>query len=77
MLKSLDGRNHVDEGRFKLPLQGLLIGAEGLQMPIEDAGHVVVNLEHLMLQSLEAIGLAIARRHRLMRGHTIKFALAA
>ena len=66
MFNSLDGRSHVDKGRFELPLEGLLIFAEGLQVSVKDAGYVVVDLEHLMLQSLEAIGLAIARRHRLL-----------
>ena len=37
LLDSLDGRSHVGEGRFAVPPQGLLICAESLQVPLEDA----------------------------------------
>ena len=73
----LDGDAHVLERRLELSLQRHLIGADALNVSLEDASHLIVDLEQFMLQSLQAFGVAIAGLHNSIPCGPVEIMLAA
>ena len=61
LLHRLHSCGRVGEGTLQLALERLLVGAERLEVALEDAGDIVVGLEHLVLQRFEAVRLPGAR----------------
>ena len=55
VLHRLDGRSHVGESCLELALESLLIGTESLKVTVEDASHIVIDLEQFVLQSFKTI----------------------
>ena len=76
-LDCFDGAAHVLERGLELDLQRRRVGVDALKMSIEDAGHFVVGLEHLMLQGLQAICVVVAGRHNPLPGGSVEIVLAA
>ena len=70
-------RGHVEEGALQLALECQLTGAERLEVALKDAGNVVVDLEHFVLQRLDAVSLAVAGCRRLDPAHAVQVVLAA
>ena len=70
-------RGHVEEGALQLALECQLTGAERLKMPLKDGRDIVIDLEHFVLQRLDALCLAVAGRRRLDPAHAVQVVLAA
>ena len=77
LLHRLHSCGRVGEGTLQLALERLLVGAERLKVALEDAGDIVVGLEHLVLQCFEAVRLPVARCRCLEPGRAVQVMLAA
>ena len=77
MLDGLDGDAHDFERGHELSVQRHLIGAEAVHVSIEDASHIVVDLEQFILQSLQTIGLAVVGINHSLPCGPVEIVLAA
>ena len=77
VLHRLDGRSHVGESCLELALESLLIGTESLKVTVEDASHIVIDLEQFVLQSFKTIGLAVGDLNRPLPCDSVELVLTA
>ena len=59
VLHRLHRHRSVGKGRFELAWQRQLVDADRLKMPVQHSRHVIVDLQQLVLEGLDAAGVVI------------------